>query len=98
MLFNPTVALFPPLGLGETGSKRLVPVEAPKEPRDDLLAAPKPLLPLEANGLPVGEYGDPEPPSLLLLPWTSGLPLPDRGELAKLPLLPTEPDIEGVRE
>jgi hypothetical protein len=99
LLFKPTVVRFPPLGLGEPGSEnKFVAVLAPKEPpplSEDLRPPPKPLPLLENNGLPEGEYGDPEPPIVLC---TRGLPLPDRGELAKLPLLPTEPAIEGVRE
>ena len=55
------------------------------EPNDSL----RPLTLFCSEGLPMGEKGGPL--------WGSGLPRPERGELLKLPLLPTEL-IEGVRE
>jgi hypothetical protein len=81
LLFSPTLARFPPEGLGDPGSENsfaedVAPIGLP-DPNDDLLPFASPDV-LFWNGLPNGEYGDPDPP---LFPMLIGLPLPDSGEL-----------------
>lgn len=66
------------------------------EPTDDLRLLDRPPRPRCDSGLPVGEYGEGD--AAAARPCKAGLPRPDKGELVKLGLLPTEPAKEGERE